>query len=57
MYKGLIIRSSDFKFQPLDTKTEKETEKYTDHTDIHSKDYETIRKLVKETDKMIQKFN
>ena len=53
MYTGLIIHSSDSKFQPMDTKKEKETEKDKDKTEIHIKDYETIRRLVKENDKTI----
>ena len=53
MYKGLIIHSSDSKFQPMDTMKEKETEKDQDKTEIKSKDYETIRRLVKENDKTL----
>ena len=54
MYKGLIIHSSDSKFQPMDTKKEKETYTDKDKTDITSKDYEAIRKLVKDHDKTIK---
>ena len=57
MYKGFMIHSSDFKHQPMDTKKDKETETDKDKTEIHNKDYETIRKLVKENEQTIQRIN
>ena len=36
------------------TKKEKGTEKDKDKTEINSKDYDTIRRLVKDSDKMIK---
>ena len=35
----------------MNAKKEKETDKDNDKTEINSKDYETIRRLVKENDK------
>ena len=54
MSKGFMIRSSAFKHQPIDTKKEKDTEKDKEKTDINSKCYVTIRKLVKLIDKAIK---
>ena len=51
MYKGLLIHGHDVKAQPMDTKKEHETEREKEQTETHSKDYEAIRKLVKDTDK------
>ena len=47
MYKG-IHNNSDLKFNPIDIKMKPEREK--ENQDTNSKDYETIRKLVKGTD-------
>ena len=46
MYKGFVIHSNDLKFNPIELKKKPEEEK--DKQDTNSKDYETIRKLVKE---------
>ena len=54
MYKGLIIHERAFKNQPMNKKTENDTEKDKDKTDINNKEYETIRKLVKLNDKVIK---
>ena len=54
MSKGFMIRSSAFKHQPIDTKKEKDTEKDKENTDINSKCYVTIRKLVQLIDKAIK---
>ena len=51
MYKILIIHSSDSKFQPMDTKRDKDNDKAKGKTEIYSKDDKTIRKLVKDSDK------
>ena len=47
MYKGNHIHSNDLKFNPTELKKKPEEEK--DKHDTNSKDYETIRKLVKAT--------
>jgi len=47
MYKGFVIHSNDLKFNPTELKKKPEEEK--DKHDTNSKDYETIRKLVKAT--------
>ena len=49
MYKGNHIHSNDLKFNPTELKKKPEEEK--DKQETNSKDYETIRKLVKGTDK------
>ena len=49
MYKGNHIHSNDLKFKPTELKKKPEEEK--DMHDTNSKDYDTIRKLVKGTDK------
>ena len=49
MYKGFVIHSNDLKFNPTELKKKPEEEK--DKQETNSKDYETIRKLVKGTDK------
>ena len=46
MYQGLKIHSSDSKFEPMDTKKEKDTEKDKDTTEISSKDYEEASSLI-----------
>ena len=45
MYKGSHIHSNDLKFNPNELKKKPEEEKEKQRT--NSKDYETIRKLVK----------
>ena len=47
MYKGFVIHSNDLKFNPIELKKKPEEEKGMQET--NSKDYETIRKLVKAT--------
>ena len=50
MYKILIIHSGDSKFQPMDTKKDKDNDTNKDRTAIYSKDYKTIRKRVEDND-------
>ena len=49
MYKGNHIHTNDLKFNPTELKKKPEEEKNKQET--NNKDYETIRKLVKGTDK------
>ena len=53
MYKGIHNNSSDLKFNPTDIKKRPEEEK--EKQDTKSKDYETIRQLVKGPDKRMHK--
>ena len=47
MYKGFTIHKKDLKFNPIEHKKKPEEEK--DKQDTNSKDYETIREVVKGT--------
>ena len=49
-----MIHGSDFKAQPMDTKKEQGHRERKKPTELNSKDYEAIRKLVKYNDKPIQ---
>jgi len=53
MYKGFTIHSNDLKFNPTELKKKPKEEKEKQET--NNKDYETIRKLVKGTDKPTKK--
>ena len=55
MYKGNHLHSNDLKFNPTELKKKPEEEK--DKHDTNSKDYETIRKLVKATNTPTKKNN
>ena len=49
-----MIHSSDCKHQPMDTKKDTETKTNKENAEINNKDYETIRKPVKDYDKTIK---
>ena len=49
MYKGNNIHSNDLKFNPTELKKKPAEKK--DNQETNNKDYETIRKVVKGTDK------
>ena len=49
VYKGFVIHSNDLKFNPTELKKKPEEEK--EKPETNSKDYDTIRKILKGTDK------
>ena len=54
MYKGIHNNNTNLKFNPIDIKKKPEEEK--EKQDTNSKDYVTIRKLVKGTYKPMKKI-
>lgn len=55
MYKTFKIHEHDLKFYTKDIPTKQEKEKEKENHDTTSKDYETIRKIVKGKNKPISK--
>ena len=55
MYRANHIHNNDLKFNPTELKKKPEEEK--DKQETNSKDHETLRKLMKATNKPKQKHN
>ena len=55
MYKGFVIHNNNVNFNPTEHKKKPEEER--DKQATNSKDYETIRKLVKGTNKPMKTNN